>query len=77
MDDRILDLYKLSDREKSHEMYLMDMREQCAGMERRVFEILEKLSTEDRQIVEAYLDIRNELEFQSVKAALKFSKHVK
>ena len=55
----------------------MDLAEQCAHMEARVRELMIRLPAFDRELLESYLDIRDELEFQSVKVALRFSKYVK
>ena len=55
----------------------MDLAEACAHMEERVRALIVKLPVKDRELLESYLDIRDELEFQSVKMALRFSKNVK
>ena len=55
----------------------MDLAEECAHMEARVRVLMDRLPASDRELLESYLDIRNELEFQSVKTALRFSKYVK
>lgn len=55
----------------------MDLAEECAYMEERVRALMVKLPARDRELLESYLDIRDELEFQSVKTALRFSKYVK
>ena len=55
----------------------MDLAEECAHMEERVRAWMRKLPAAERELLESYLDIRDELEFQSVKTALRFSKYVK
>lgn len=56
---------------------MLDLAEHCAHLEARVRGIMEKLSPEDRETLESYLDMRDELEYQSVKTALRYSKYVK
>lgn len=55
----------------------MDLAEACAHMEEHVRVLMAGMSERDRELLESYLDIRDELEFQSVKTALQFSKYVK
>ena len=55
----------------------MDLAEECAHMEERVRELMINLPASDREVLESYLEIRDELEFQSVKTALRFGKYVK
>ena len=77
MDERLNDLYRLPPQSLPQDIYLMDLAEQCAHMEVRVRELMIRLPAFDRELLESYLDIRDELEFQSVKVALRFSKYVK
>ena len=74
MNDRLKELYQLPKEISEGELSLQGLKEQCMDMEYRVRDILGKLSTEDRQIVELYLEMRDELEFQSVKTALRTGK---
>ncbi len=39
--------------------------------------IVSRLLRKQKQTIEAYLDTRDELEFQSVKVAMQFGKHLK
>ena len=77
MDERLCDLYKIPQQSLPQDIYLMDLAEECAHMEERVRALMAKLPARDRELLEGYLDIRDELEFQSVKTALRFSKYVK
>ncbi len=77
MDDRVRNLYTIPDTVVEQEIYLLDLSEQCAVMEERVRAIARSLPSKQRAIIEAFLDIRDELEFQSVKTAMKFGKHLK
>ena len=77
MEERIRDLYRLPEGVLPQDVYLLDLAEQCAQLEVRVREMMENLSGHDRGILESYLELRDELEYQTVKAALRFSKNVK
>ena len=77
MDERLNDLYDAPGQYLPQDVYLQDLAEQCAHMEERVRALAEKLSDDDRELLECYLDLRDELEYQSVKTALRFSKYVK
>ena len=56
---------------------IFDLSEQCARLEEQVRTIASLLPPKEQQIIEAFLDIRDELEFQSVKVAMQFGKHLK
>ncbi len=71
MKDRLQDLYDLPPKD----LYLLDLVDQRACLEAQVLEIAEELPMEKKAILEAYIEVQNELEFQSVKRALKFGKH--
>lgn len=77
MNDSLKELYQIPERVVPQDGYLLDLAEQCARLEEQVREIADKLPREDREIWEDYLDMRDELEYQSVKTALRFSKYVK
>ena len=77
MDERLYDLYRISQNSLPQDIYLMDLAEECAHMEERVRAMMVGLQARDRELMESYLDIRDELEFQSVKTALRFSKYIK
>lgn len=75
MQDWCKDLYNAVDVEKFQDVHLQAMWEECASLEEKVYAVLDKLSTEDRQIVELYIDMRNDLEYESVKTALRWAKN--
>ena len=77
MDERLNDLYRLPQQSLPQDIYLMDLAEECAHMEERLRAFMIRLPASDRELLESYLDIRDELEFQSVKTALRFGKYVK
>ncbi len=74
MEDCVLDLYKLPDIAQYEDVHLLTLREHCAALEAQVYDIICRVSEHDRCILEAYIDMRNELEFESVKVALRWSK---
>ena len=74
MDQRLENLYRLPDLADYEDICLQTLRESCASLETRLLDLAERLSEYDRQTIEAYLDIRDELEFQSVKTALRWGK---
>jgi len=76
VEERLNDLYDAPGQYLPQDVYLQDLAEQCAGLEARVRALAEQLSAEDRLLQESYIDRRDELEYQSVRAALRFSKYV-
>ncbi len=74
MDERILDLYRLPNISEYEDVCLLSLRENCAVLEARLQEIIERLPEQDRRIIEAYLDMRNDLEVETVKTALRWGK---
>ena len=77
MDERLADLYRIPEHVLPQDIYLQDLSEQCARLEEQVRAIASLLPPKEQQIIEAFLDIRDELEFQSVKVAMQFGKHLK
>ena len=77
MDGRRKDLYTIPEHVLPQDIYLQDLSEQCARLEEQVRAIASLLPPKEQQIIEAFLDIRDELEFQSVKVAMQFGKHLK
>ena len=75
MEDWRKDLYYAVDVEKFQDVHLQTMWEQCAALEDRVRTVLDKLAEEDRQVIEVYIDMRNDLEYESVKTALRWAKN--
>lgn len=74
MDSRLRDLYTLPDLQMEQEIYLLDLSEQCAYLEERLRYWMETLPEQQKQLLESYIAARDELEFQSVKRALRFGK---
>ena len=74
MDTRLRDLYTLPEKKDVQEIYLQDLSIQCANLEERVRYLMESMPIQQRQLLENYIAARDELEFQSVKRALRFGK---
>ena len=74
MDQRLEDLYHIPNIADYEDTCLQTLRENCEVLENQIRELADRLPEHDRQIVEAYLDVRDELEFQSVKTALRWGK---
>lgn len=74
MNKRLSDLYELPDLCGEQNLYLSELREHCDRLERQLLDISYDLPMELRMLIEGYIDLRNELEFESVKVALRFGK---
>ena len=74
MDKRIQDIYSIPNVSEYEDTSLQVLRENCAALEEKLREITEKMTGADRCAVEAYLDARDELEFQLIKTALRWGK---
>ena len=77
MDSRLTDLYRIPERVVPQDIYLLDLSEQCAVLEERVRALAQSLPGDQRQTIEAFLELRDELEYQSVKTAMAYGKHLK
>ena len=74
MDRRLSDLYTLADPQEQQDLYLLELRDHCARLENQLLEAAEQQSFEWQMMIEGYIAVRDELDFQSVKAALRFAK---
>ena len=74
MDPNLETLYQIPNIADYEETCLQTLRENCASLEYQLHELSERLPEHDRQIIEAYLDLRDELVFQSIKTALRWGK---
>lgn len=74
MDPRLEALYQIPNIADYEDTCLQILRENCAFLEDQLQELSERLPEQDRQIIKAYLDMRDELEFHSVKTALRWGK---
>ena len=74
MDRRLSDLYTLADPQEQQDLYLLELRDHCARLEYQLLEAAEQQSFEWQMMIEGYIAVRDELDFQSVRAALRFAK---
>ncbi len=74
MDGQIADLYNLPDIEKYEDIHLLTLSESCAVLEEKVYAIAKALPDSKRQVIEAYISTRNDLEFETYKVALRWGK---
>ena len=77
MESRLSDIYRIPERVVPQDIYLLDLSEQCAVLEERVRALAHSLPEDQRQTIEAFLDLRDELEYQSGKCAMAYGKHLK
>lgn len=77
MDERLKDLYQIPKQSLPQDVYLLELAEHCAYLEERVRDLIEGLPAGKRTVLESYLDVRDELEYQSVRTARRLSKHVR
>lgn len=71
MDNRLYSFYTHPDAKKCKNDHLLSLAENCAVLEDRVLSIMESLPFEQQQTIQAYIDFRNDLEVESVKAAMR------
>ncbi len=74
MDAQIQDFYKLPTIADYEDLHLLTLSENCAVLEEQVYAIAKDLPAKKRQIIEAYISSRNDLEVETFKAALRFRK---
>ena len=74
MNDPLLDFYKLPDISKFEDFHLMTLGEQCDVLEEKLRKIMVQLPENDRMIFEDYLNMRNDLEVATIRAAIRWGK---
>ncbi len=74
MDDRITDLYRLPHIEEYEDVHLLTLWENCVSLEVQLESAKERMSGQDRQVLECYLAMRDDLEHETVKTAMRWSK---
>ena len=72
MQNYLKDLCNAVDIEKAAELDLLALSEQCAALEERVYALADRLTKADRQILQDYIDTRNDLECEALRAALRW-----
>ena len=74
MDNGLQDLYNLVSMSQYEDVHLLTLSEQCAVLEDRVYEIAKSLPPKMRHIIQDYISTRNDLEVETVKAAMRWAK---
>ena len=70
----VTNLYKLPDIEKYEDLHLLTLSENCATLEEQIYKLAKTLPPKDRHIIEAYINMRNDLEVETFKTALRWGK---
>lgn len=74
VDAQVTDLYKLPNISQYADLDLLTLSESCAALEAQGYRIAKTLPDSKRQIIEAYISIRNDLEVETFKTALRWGK---
>ena len=74
MDGQIADLYHVPNIEQYADLHLLALSENCSALEEQVCQIAKSLPDKQRQIIETYICIRNDLEVETVKTALRWGR---
>ena len=72
MQNYLKDLCHAVDIDKVTDLDLLTLSEQCAVLEDRVYAIADRLSVADQELLRDYIDTRNDLECEAIKAALRW-----
>ena len=75
MKNYLEDLCNAVDIDKVTDLDLLALSEQCAVLEERVYAILDRLSPRDQELLKDYINTRNDLECEALKAALRWGMH--
>lgn len=74
MESQITDLYRLPNIAEYEDVHLMTLWENCAVLEQQLEAVKDRMSDHDRQLLEAYLHMRDDLEHETFKTALRWGK---
>ncbi len=72
MQNYLKDLCNAVDIDKVTDLNLLALAEQCAILEERVYDIADRLCATEQDIIRDYIDTRNNLECESLRAALRW-----
>ena len=72
MQNYLKDLCNAVDIEKAADLDLLALSEQCAVLEERIYALAAQLSKADHQLLQDYIDTRNDLECEALKTALRW-----
>ncbi len=74
MNEMLEDFYRLPNIAKYENFCLQALSEQCNAYEEKVYALLPRLSQQDREVLETYILLRNDLEVETFKTALQWGK---
>ena len=74
MNKTVRDLYNVPNINEYQDLNLLELSECCAALESQVLVIARSLPLKERQIIEVYISTRDDLEFETVKTALRWGK---
>lgn len=74
MKENLQNFYRLPNICKYEDVSLQALSEQCSAYEEKVRTIISRLPERDKEILEDYIDLRNDLEAETFKAALRWGK---
>ncbi len=74
MADILEDFYKLPNIAAYENLSLQTLSEQCCAYEEKVIQMMAHLSTYDQHLLKTYIALRNDLEVETFKAALRWGK---
>lgn len=70
----VSNLYTIPNIDNYQDLRLQDLSEHCAALEAKVYAIAKCLPDKERQLLESYIHTRDDLEIESIKAALRWGK---
>ena len=74
MENGITDLYQLPNITEYEDVHLLTLWENCVSLEEQLEAVKDRMSDYDRQLLECYINMRNDLEQETVKAAIRWGK---
>ena len=70
----VSNLYTIPNIDNYQDLRLQDLSEHCAALEAKVYAVAKRLTDKDRQLLESYIHTRDDLEIETIKAALRWGK---
>ena len=74
MENGIMDLYCLPDIQDYEDVDLLALRKACTEMEEKLGSVMKRIPEKDAQLLRCYMQMRDLLEYETVKTALRWGK---
>ena len=74
MENGIMDLYCLPDIQDYEDVDLLALRKACTEMEEKIESVMKQIPEKDVQLLRCYMKMRDRLEYETVKTALRWGK---